>query len=134
MVVIDYADLLGVEEHTKRQDVRHQMNASWMTMRRIALTYHCLVVTATQTAATAYNSWIIRKKDFSEDKRKNAHVTGMIGINQSEKSDDGQPSEKELGVYRLNWVVLRGGGWPESKVVWTAGNLAVACPCIISSF
>jgi len=134
VVVIDYADLLAVEEHTKRQDVRHQMNASWMTMRRIALSYHCLVVTATQTASTAYGSWLIRKKDFSEDKRKNAHVTGMIGINQMEKSENGSPSEKELGVYRLNWVVLRGGGWSESKVVWTAGNLAVACPCIISSF
>lgn len=134
LIVIDYADLLRPEPHTRTQDVRHQINATWMTIRRIALQRSCLVVTATQTASTAYNAWLIRKKDFSEDKRKNAHVTGMIGINQTESPTDDQPCEKDLGVYRLNWVLLRGGAWSENMVVWTAGNLALANPCIISSF
>lgn len=127
VVVIDYADLLLAEPSSKHLDFRHQNNATWMVLRRIALENHCLVVVATQTAATAYKAWVIKKGDFSEDKRKNAHVTGMIGINQT---DD----EKEKGVYRLNWVVLRGGKWSESQVVWTAGELAVGCPCFVSAF
>jgi len=132
LVAVDYADLLAPEPHTKNQEVRHQMNASWLIMRRIGLTYSCLMLTATQAATSAYNAWLIRKKDFSEDKRKNAHVTGMIGINQTESGQDDNPSEKELGVYRLNWIVLRGGSWSESQFVWTAGNLSIGCPCIIS--
>lgn len=127
VVVVDYADLLLAEASTKHMDYRHQNNATWMILRRIALENHCLVVVATQTAATAYKAWVIKKSDFSEDKRKNAHVTGMIGINQT---DD----EKEKGVYRLNWIVLRGGKWAESQVVWTAGELAIGCPCLVSTF
>src|SRR5581483_5075437 len=127
LVVIDYADLLKAESQTLKQDVRHQINASWVILRRISLDYKCLVVTATQAAASSYDAWTIRKKDFSEDKRKNAHVTGMLGINQT--SD-----EKEKGVYRLNWVFLRNGKWSDSKVVWTAGDLNTARPCIISSW
>jgi hypothetical protein len=127
VVVIDYADLLRPERGTSHMDLRHQINATWMTLRRIALEYYCLVVTATQTAATSYNSDLIRKRDFSEDKRKYAHVTGMVGINQTEQ-------EKDWGVYRLNWIVLRKGRFSEHRVVWTAGELAVACPCIISSW
>lgn len=127
VVVIDYADLLAPEPSTAKQDYRHQVNETWKILRRIAQNHHLLLVTATQTAATSYNAWTIRKGDFSEDKRKNAHVTGMLGINQA-------PEEKEQGIYRLNWVFLRNGAWSENQVVWTAGNLEVACPCMISSF
>lgn len=126
VIVIDYADLLAPEAHSRSQDYRHQINESWKVLRRISLDLHCLVVTATQSAATAYGSAVIGPKDFSEDKRKNAHVTGMLGINQTAE-------EKALGLYRLNWVFLRDGAWTDKQVVWTAGNLAIANPCIISS-
>jgi hypothetical protein len=122
VVVIDYADLTKVEESVARQEFRHQINATWEVMRRISLDYHNLVVTATQAAARSYDRWLMRKGDFSEDKRKNAHVTGMIGINQT-------PKEKLIGIYRLNWVFLRDGEWTEDQYVWTAGNLALGCPC-----
>lgn len=127
VVVIDYADILEPEPHAKGWDYRHQINETWKVLRRISQRYHILVVTATQTAATSYDTNRIKKGDFSEDKRKAAHVTGMIGINQT--SD-----EKKLGIYRLNWIFLRDGVWTDSQVVWTAGNLALACPCMISSF
>lgn len=127
VIVVDYADLLAPEPHTRHLDYRHQSNTTWMILRRVAMKSHCLVVVATQTAATAYGAWVIKKKDFSEDKRKNAHVTGMIGINQTDK-------EKESGVYRLNWIVLRGGKWAETQCVWTAGDLSIASPCITSAF
>jgi hypothetical protein len=82
-------------------------------------------VGATQAAARAYDQWLIRKGDFSEDKRKNAHVTGMIGINRT-------AAEKKKGIYRLNWVFLRDGVWTETQCVWTAGNLALGCPAMRS--
>lgn len=126
VVVVDYADILLAEPHSKSFDYRHQINETWKVMRRISQKFHLLFVTATQTAATSYDSPRIKKGDFSEDKRKAAHVTGMLGINQT--SD-----EKLQGVYRLNWVVLRDGIWTDSQEVTCAGNLALACPCIIST-
>jgi hypothetical protein len=125
VVVIDYADLLAPEAGSGRLDFRHQIDATWKILRRISLDYHILVLTATQAAARSYDQWLIRKGDFSEDKRKNAHVTGMIGINQT-------PAEKKKGVYRLNWIFLRDGEWTESQYVWMAGNLALGCPAMRS--
>ena len=125
VVVIDYSDLLAPEPGAHKLDYRHQIDATWKVLRRISTDNHILVVTATQAAARSYNRWLIRKGDFSEDKRKNAHVTGMLGINQ-------MPGEKKQGVYRLNWVFLRDGEWTETQYVWTAGNLSLGCPCFKS--
>lgn len=128
VIVIDYADELASEPGDQTQDKRHQVEGNWGVMRRISLQQHCLVVTATQAAATAYSDkWVMDKADFSEDKRKHGKVTGMLGINQL-------PHEKKSGIYRLNWIDLREGHWTSKQVVWTAGNLAISCPCIISSF
>lgn len=127
VVVVDYFDLLDSEPHTRTQDFRHQVNESWKVIRRISLNWHCLVVGATQANAGSYDGKTMRKKDFSEDKRKNAHVTGLVGINQTSE-------EKLFGVYRLNWVFLRDGAWADTQTVWTAGNLAIASPAIISTF
>lgn len=126
VVVVDYADNLAPEPNSKSWDYRHQVNESWKVMRRISSDHHLLFVTATQAAASSYNNAVIRKSDFSEDKRKNAHVTGMLGINQTSE-------EKSQGVYRLNWVFVRDGGWSDNEVVWTAGCLGLACPCICSA-
>lgn len=125
VVVIDYADLLAPEAAAGRLDFRHQIDATWKILRRISTEYHLLMVVATQAAARSYDRWLIGKGDFSEDKRKNAHVTGMIGINQT-------PHEKVRGIYRLNWPFLRDGEWADNQYVWTAGNLALGCPCIRS--
>ena len=125
VVVADYADLLAPEPFTKNQEYRHQVNESWKIMRRVSQNHHLLFVTATQAAASSYASSVIRKTDFSEDKRKNAHVTGMLGINQTTE-------EKKLGIYRLNWVFLRDGAWTDTQVVTTAGNLGLCCPCLSS--
>jgi hypothetical protein len=127
MVVVDYADLLLPEPHCRQWEYRHQVNETWKILRRISQKFHLLLVTATQTAATSYGTKRIKKGDFSEDKRKAAHVTGMLGINQTTR-------EKKQGIYRLNWVFLRDGAWADSQTVMTAGNLSLACPCIISSF
>lgn len=126
VVIIDYADLLASEDESMKLDYRHQINETWKILRRISSEQHVLLVTATQAAARAYDQWVLRKKDFSEDKRKNAHTTGTLGINQTAE-------EKKLGIYRLNWVFLRDGEWSDNQVVWVAGNLALASPCLKSS-
>lgn len=126
VVVVDYADLFAPEPIAKGWDFRHQQNESWKVMRRISQNNHLLFVTGTQAAATSYGATLIRKSDFSEDKRKNAHVTGMLGINQTSE-------EKKQCIYRLNWVFLRDGGWADNEVVHTAGNWLLASPCIVST-
>lgn len=126
VVVVDYADILSPEINSRQMDFRHQQNETWKVLRRISQRFHLCMVTATQTAASSYKSKTIQKGDFSEDKRKAAHVTGMLGINQTSK-------EKVDGVYRLNWIVLRKGVWADHQTVTTAGNLAIANPCIVSA-
>jgi hypothetical protein len=123
VVVIDYADILA-SDHSKL-DIRHQINESWKQMRALSQSNHCLVVTASQTDADAYRKSIITRSNFSDDKRKLAHVTGMVGLNQS-------PEEKELGIIRLNWVVRRNGAFSETKCVHVAGCLALGNPAVVS--
>jgi hypothetical protein len=125
VVIIDYADILampdGGEEH------RNQINATWKQLRALSQRRHCLVLTATQSDAASYTSQIQDMTNFSEDKRKYAHVTGMFALNQEQE-------EKENGLYRLNWIVLRESEYDVSKVVYVAGCLGVAAPAIHSCF
>jgi hypothetical protein len=65
--------------------------------------------------------------NFSEDRRKLDHVTGMIGINQ-------RPEEEENEVVRLNWVNRREEKAPERKVVYVAGSRDCCNPCVVSCF
>jgi len=102
VVVIDYADILFPEPKSPAE-YRHQQNKTWKALRSLAQKRHCLVITATQANAGSYETSVsLSMKSISEDKRKLSHVTGMLGLNQSD-------TEKEFGVMRINWVVLRSG-------------------------
>jgi len=125
VVVLDYADLILPETSAAKLQPRDQINESWKIFRRISTEHHLSFIAATQSAARGYKKWLLKNDDFSEDKRKNAHVTGMAGINQT-------PDEKQMGIYRINWLFLRDGTWTENQCCWTAGNLAIANPCIRS--
>ena len=98
VIVIDYADILAPED--TRKDPRHQVNDTWKALRRLSQERHCLVIVPTQANAASYETQIQTMRNFSEDKRKLAHVTGMIGLNQSVE-------EKDRQIMRLNWIVLR---------------------------
>ena len=125
VVVVDYADILcpppGIEL------TRDQTNAIWKQLRRMSQELDCLVVTASQSNAKAYKSEILDRSNFSEDKRKLAHVTGMIGINVSN-------SDREQGLTRLNWINLRDRPFNDRRLCYVAGCLALAKPAIISKF
>jgi hypothetical protein len=98
VIVIDYADNLAPEN--SREEPRHQINRIWKALRGLSQERHCLVATATQAAARSYKKESIEMDDYSEDKRKYAHVTGCFGLNQA-------PEEKRAGLMRLNTIVLR---------------------------
>jgi len=104
VVIIDYADILAPEETSGRFDFRHQVNETWKALRRLSQEWHALVVTPTQADAASYAADVQSMRNFSEDKRKMAHVTGVLGLNQTDR-------EKEIGVQRLNWIILRESGF-----------------------
>ena len=123
VVIVDYADILapplGAEEG------RHQINKTWMQLRSLSTQLHCLVVTATQADAASYTADTLGRRNFSEDKRKYAHVTATIGINATDE-------EKEAGISRLNFLVLREEEFIERRCVHVGGSLGIANPAIVS--
>jgi len=123
VVVIDYADILNMDY--SGIEGRDRINETWKRLRSLSQIFHCLVVTASQTNTNAYKTGIITRSNFSEDKRKLAHVTGMVGLNVTEK-------EKEMGITRLNWVVLRERAFGVGKCVYVAGCLDKANPAVRS--
>ncbi len=100
VIVIDYADILAPEDSKKQG--RDQINDTWKALRRLSQERHALVIAPTQADAGTYSQEITLQtmKNFSEDKRKLGHVTGMFALNQS-------PAEKDMNGMRLNWIVLR---------------------------
>lgn len=125
VVVIDYADIL--KPINGAAETRDQINATWRALSALRQEMKCLVVTATQSNADGYKTEVLGKGNFSGDKRKNAEVTGMIGINVNKE-------DKKKGLARLNWVALREGEFTESQCLYVAGCLAIGNPCILSRF
>jgi len=123
VVVIDYADILLMESG---DDNRNKINECWKQLRRLSQTWHCLVITATQSDAASYTAGTMGRQHFSEDKRKLAHVTGMIGLNQTE-------DEKEEAIMRLNWIARRESHYVERKCIYVVGCLPIANPAIKST-
>jgi hypothetical protein len=126
VVVIDYADILAPPTGFQGES-RDAVNENWMAMRRLSQEYHCLVITPTQAKATAFKAEDLDMEHFSEDSRKFSHVTGMFGLNQN-------PAQKEEGLMRLNWLVLREEEFSVKRFVYVAQCLGLACPSVISSF
>jgi len=125
VIVVDYADILAPQD--PRAERRDQINDTWKALRAMSQSRHALVVTATQANAKSYDTVLLRRSNFSEDKRKFAHVTGFMGINQTDV-------ERKNGVFRFNWLFLRDLEFSEERCLHTAGCLAAACPVILSTF
>lgn len=123
VIVIDYADVLA--PITTRFEKRDQIGETWEALRGLSQEQHCLLVTATQAASSGYGKYLQTQQDFSENKMKNAHVTGMVGINQ-------WGNEKSVDVVRLNWIDRREGQTPPQ--VHVAGCRALANPAVCSAF
>jgi replicative DNA helicase len=124
VICIDYADLLHCPLKTDSE--REKINHVWTSLRALSQERHCLVVTATQASRASYKARWISMEHSSEDKRKLAHVTGMVGINQTAE-------EKRDGVIRLGWVVLREEEFHMQWGPYVAQCLALGDPCVRAS-
>ncbi len=125
IVIVDYADILAPPIGVK--DTRDQINTNWKNLRRLSQELHCLVITATQADADSYSRITMDRSNFSEDHRKMAHVTGLVGINVT-------ASEKENGQCRLSWIVLREGEFSSKRVCHVAGCLPLCMTSVKSTF
>jgi len=124
LIIIDYADILISDVKT---EFRHQENEKWKALRGLSQIKPWLVVTVTQADAKSYDAVTLKQSNFSEDKRKYAHVTAMYGINQ-----DPHGREKKIGLMRLNELVIREGDGLTSNVVHVLQNLKVGKPFLTS--
>ncbi len=124
LLIVDYMDILAPEINA---DFRHQENDKWMRMRGITQKRHLLGVSVTQTDAASYDRNLLSLKNFSEDKRKFGHVTAMYGLNR-----DKEGREKEIGILRINEIVVREDAFFASHVVHVLQNLRSGRPCLSS--
>jgi len=126
VVVIDYADILAIPTGYTPGD-RDAINETWKQLRNLSQTRHILVATATQGDTGSYEAHTIRRGNFSDDRRKNDHVTGMLGLNAIEE-------EQEKSIFRLNWVKRREEAYTESRCVHVVGCLHIGRPHMFSTF
>jgi replicative DNA helicase len=98
IIVLDYAELLA--KHPNAKDEIESTNLNWRDLRAMSTNWHCLVLTASQTNASGYGSWVIGREQFSGSKAKLAHATAIIGISITEL-------ERTNQVCRFNFVVQR---------------------------
>lgn len=125
ILIIDYADLLVP---AIQLEFRHQQNQIWKELRGLNQELDCLLLTATQADANSYEVDTLRLKNFSEDKRKYAHVTAMYGLNQ-----DKFGREKKLNLLRINELILREDFFDGQRVCYVVQDMSTYRP-IVTSF
>ena len=125
VLVLDYADIMAASSGIR--ETQDQIDDTWRGLRRLSQRLHCLVITATQANAASYGERgkTLGRRNFSGRKTKLAHVTAMLGLNQTDE-------EKLAGIWRVNFVVRRRGRYTETAFVRVAGNLSVGRPTTIS--
>lgn len=127
VILIDYADILAPDQDSARLDGRAQINKIWQRMRRLSQEKQCLLITATQAAASSYEKETITLTDFSEDKRKYAHTTATYSLNQTDE-------EKKIGIMRLGELVIRESEFDRTRQVKVLQCLQRGRPFIGSYF
>lgn len=100
VVIIDYADILAPSRGF-RGEYRHTIDDIWKKLRRMAQERSCGVITASQADRSTLTGEV-SETSVSEDIRKLAHVTSMLGLNQTK-------AEKEKGILRLSQLAVREG-------------------------
>ena len=127
VILVDYPDVM--ESDNPRLDVRGKTNQIWQAGRNISQEYHCLVIYTTQSDTAGYskNASLLDRTNFSEDKRKNAHVTAMFGLNQTD-------NDRAKGILRLNKILVRKGRYDQRKVCHILQRLEIGRPFLGSFF
>jgi len=100
VVIIDYADILLPSDKSLKG--RDSIDDIWVSIKRFTQKWHCLGLVPTQADFEANNVELLGLDNFSEDKRKRAHITAEVTINQS-------PHEKKFNIQRLGMTLGRSG-------------------------
>ena len=124
-VIIDYADILVPV--IKINEFRHQINDTFSRLRGLSLDRKCCVLTATQASAGAWDADIMTRQFLSEDKRKAAHPTAILGLAASQE-------ERAQQVAKLNYLVRRDDVCDESACLYLAQSLAICSPMVKTYF
>ena len=127
VIVIDYADIMAPDPDFSHYQFRHQQNELWMRLRGLSEDRDCLLLTATQADAKSYESDLLKPSNFSEDKRKLAHITAMYGLNQT-------PEEKKIGLMRINTLAAREKDYDVTQTVKVLQRLQAGKPFLGSYF
>lgn len=114
VICIDYADILAPED--SRVTGRERLDETWKTLKNIADSRHCLVVTASQSNRGSIDKQFVTQKDIAEDIRKLAHVDGMMSLNQL-------PEEKTNGIIRVSVIAERDDDFDQYKTCTVLQNL-----------
>lgn len=125
VIIIDYADILAPMNY--KLNVRDQQNETWTNLRKLSQEKHCCVITATQADADSYTKRTLTMKNFSEDKRKHAHVTAMFGLNQTME-------ERSFSKIRVNAIHLREGDFNPSHCINVIQSLQTGKPVVASYY
>ena len=123
VIVVDYFDILASSR--KYHDGRDQTNSTWMMGSRISGERNCLVVTADQSDAAGRNQRSLNVSNFSEDKRKDAHLDIRIALNQT-------PAEKRDKVARVSVLFHRHKEYLVQKEVMILQELSLGQPLLDS--
>ena len=130
IIIVDYADLLTVNG---KLEERHRQNQIWKDLRKISQTkigrVMPMMLTATQADGQSYTAHTLKLGNFSEDKRKYAHVTAFYGLNQDPKG-----IEKDIGILRINELIKRKGEFSIKNVIAQLQNLRQGRPFTGSYF
>lgn len=121
LILIDYGDLLV----GPGRDEREKQNNIWKGLRGMSQERDALLVVPTQTDAASYEVDTLSLKNFSEDKRKFAHVTAMFGLNQDKRG-----IEKKIGLMRINEILLREGDFDINRQVTVLQKLSMGRPIL----
>ena len=99
VIVIDYADILKPED-SRLIDPRAKADSTWIKLKGMADSRHCLVVTASQGTRKSIDKKSISQTDVAEDIRKLAHLDVMYGLSQTQE-------EKAESIMRVSILAHR---------------------------
>lgn len=123
VIIVDYADIMAPEK-TASKDERARLNETQLALRGLAQERHCVVVTGTQTTVDTFKK-NIEEESMADDKRKLAHATSVLALNQTK-------DEKKKGIMRISMVVVRDDEFHLDDEVAVLQCLKIGRPCLDS--
>lgn len=101
IIAVDYSDIVQVDRNeVLGYNDRATFDYVWKSLKRMAMEYDCLVLTATQGNRKSFLQDSLNETNVSEDVRKLAHCDVMWALNQT-------PEEYKRGIIRVSTLLHR---------------------------